>query len=104
MTDREPNLFTRDDTFFGVCQAIGEDFRIHPNILRLAFGLPVMFFPVQVLVAYFGLGAIVLLSRILAPRPRRQAEAQQAAAPGPAEAQMPLAETEDDQLPLPIAA
>ena len=40
MTDREPNLLRRDDTFFGVCQAIGEDFGFHPIFLRIAFGLP----------------------------------------------------------------
>jgi phage shock protein C len=71
MQERQPNLLTRDDTFFGVCQAIEEDFGIPSNLLRVAFGLPVIFFPMQVLTIYFGLGAIILLSRMLAPRPRK---------------------------------
>jgi hypothetical protein len=36
MQTAQPNLFTRPDTFFGVCQGLGEDLRFHPNILRLA--------------------------------------------------------------------
>ena len=102
MQERQPNLLTRDDTFFGVCQAIEEDFGIPSNILRVAFGLPVIFFPLPVLSVYFGLGAIILVSRILAPRPKRKAapqplEAVEAAPAAPAEA-------DADQFALPMAA
>ena len=113
MADREPNLLTRDDTFFGVCQAIEEDFGIPSNILRIAFGLPVIFFPVPVLAVYFGLGAIILISRILAPSPRRK-RAKQAAVEAPigatpallaeTPAQALLAEGDADQYALPMAA
>ncbi|HYD14280.1 MAG TPA: PspC domain-containing protein [Allosphingosinicella sp.] len=103
MSERQPNLLTRDDTFFGVCQALGEDFGFPPNLLRIAFGIPVIFFPVPVLSLYFGLGAIVLLSRLIAPRPRRKA-AQPAAAETPIVAQVPLAEADADQFALPMAA
>ena len=102
MSERQPNLLTRDDTFFGVCQALGEDFGFPPNLLRVAFGIPVIFFPMQVLTIYFGLGAVVLLSRLLAPRPRRQAAVQ--AAEAPVVPQVPLAETDADQFALPMAA
>jgi phage shock protein PspC (stress-responsive transcriptional regulator) len=101
MYERQPNLLTRDDTFFGVCQALGEDFGFPSNILRVAFGIPVIFFPMQVLGIYFGLGAIVLLSRLLAPRPRRKA------APVEAEAQAEpvlAAHGEADRDALPMAA
>lgn len=105
MADREPNLLTRDDTFFGVCQAIEEDFGIPSNILRIAFGLPVIFFPVPVLAVYFGLGAIVLVSRILAPRPRRKPAAQPAAQSAEPAVERPvLAEADADQYALPMAA
>ena len=105
MSDREPSLIARDDTFFGVCHALGEDFGFHPNLLRVAFGVPIIFFPMQVLTIYFGLGAVVLVSRILAPRPRRKAAAQPAGpqAEAPVVAQVPL-DGEQDQYPLPIAA
>jgi phage shock protein C len=104
MSERQPNLLTRDDTFFGVCQAIEEDFGIPSNLLRVAFGIPVIFFPMQVLTVYFGLGAIVLLSRLLAPRPRRQAAARAAEAPAQIQAQVPLTESDADQFALPMAA
>jgi phage shock protein PspC (stress-responsive transcriptional regulator) len=104
MQERQPNLLTRDDTFFGVCQALGEDFGFPPNLLRIAFGIPVIFFPVPVLSLYFGLGAIVLLSRLLAPRPRRKAAAQPAKARDEAPAPALLAEADADQYALPMAA
>lgn len=103
MYDREPSLIRRDDTFLGVCQALGEDFGFHPNLLRIAFGVPLIFAPMAVLTVYVGLGVIVLLSRILAPRPRRKATAQPDGAQAPAVAQVPL-DGDQDQYPLPIAA
>jgi phage shock protein PspC (stress-responsive transcriptional regulator) len=104
MHERQPNLLTRDDTFFGVCQAIEEDFGIPSNILRVAFGLPAIFFPLPVLGIYFGLGAIILVSRLLAPPPRRKA-APQAAVEAPIGATPALlAEADADQYALPMAA
>ena len=35
------NPFTREDTLFGICEALGEDFRFNPLLLRIAFGAPV---------------------------------------------------------------
>ena len=100
------SLFRRDDTFLGVCQALGEDFGFNPVFLRIGFALPVIFAPVAVIATYLGLGVVVLISRILAPRPKQKA-AVQAEAPAPVVAQVPLtddAANEKDQLPLPIAA
>jgi phage shock protein PspC (stress-responsive transcriptional regulator) len=99
------SLFRRDDTFLGVCQALGEDFGFNPLWLRIAFALPVIYAPMLTIEVYLGLGLVVLLSRLLAPRPKRKAAAQvvetveSAPAPVPAEA-----EADQDQLPLPIAA
>lgn len=102
-------LIRRDDTFLGICQAIGEDFGFNPVWLRLLFALPVMFAPVATLGAYLGLGAIVLISRLLAPRPKRKAAAVvEAVEPAPAarvEAQAAVvAESDADQFALPMAA
>ena len=99
------SLIRRDDTFLGVCQALGEDFGFNPVWLRIAFALPVIYAPMAVITVYFGLGAVVLLSRILAPRPKRKAAPQpvEASRPAPA-AHAAEANDEADQLPLPIAA
>ena len=63
------NLFTRDDTFFGVCEGIGQDLGIHANWLRLGFALTLFFSPVAAIGGYAAAGAIVALTRWLAPVP-----------------------------------
>lgn len=67
MEQDSPNLFRRRDTFFGICQGIGEDLGFNPLWLRLAFVLPLFFFPVQTVLGYFGLGLVVLASRLVFP-------------------------------------
>lgn len=69
MTDKQPNLFTRDDTFFGVCEALGEDIGIDSNWLRLAFAGAFFFSPVAIVASYFGLGIVVAITRWIAPNP-----------------------------------
>ena len=72
MDTARPSLFARDDTFFGICQGLGEDLRVNPDLLRVALIPALFFYPVQTLAAYFGAGTIVLLSRLLFPAtPRR---------------------------------
>jgi phage shock protein PspC (stress-responsive transcriptional regulator) len=80
----QPNLFTRDDTFFGVCEALGEDFGFPPILLRLPLGIAVLWNPVIILSAYFGAGILIFLTRRLYPNARRAAAAQPAAAGAPA--------------------
>jgi phage shock protein PspC (stress-responsive transcriptional regulator) len=77
------NLLTRDDTFLGVCQGIGEDFGFNPNWLRLAFGVSLLWNPAVVIGAYLTLGLVVATSRLIAGDPRAAAPA---AAPAAAEA------------------
>ena len=67
MLNETTNLFRRRDTFFGICEAVGQDFGFNPLYLRLAFIAPLFFFPAQTFMAYFALGAIVLASRLLFP-------------------------------------
>ena len=96
-------LIRRDDTFLGVCQALGEDFGFNPIFLRIAFALPVIYAPMLTVQVYLGLGVIVLLSRLLAPRPKRKPVAQAVEAEAQVEPQVPIDEGQD-QYPLPIAA
>lgn len=76
MNTARPNLFTRDDTFFGICQALGEDLGFPPNILRIA--LPVLLFvsPVAAIGGYAAAGVIVAASRYLFPAPHPAARPQ----------------------------
>ena len=69
MTTPQPSLFTRPDTFFGVCQGVGDDVGIHPNLLRVAFGMAFFFLPVATVAVYVGLGLVVLATRTLYPVP-----------------------------------
>lgn len=78
------SLFARDDTFLGVCEALGQDFGINPLFLRLAFAVAVMWQPLWVVAAYLGLGLAVLASRLLFPAPRAEAPPAEAAAEAPA--------------------
>jgi len=57
----------RPDTFFGVCEAIGQDFGFNANYLRIAFGLGVFASPVAVVGIYVVLGLAVVVSRLTAP-------------------------------------
>lgn len=67
MDSETTNLFQRRDTFFGICEAVGQDFGFNPLWLRLAFVAPLFFFPVQTFAGYFALGLVVLASRLLFP-------------------------------------
>lgn len=102
-----PSLFARADTFFGVCQGLGEDLGISPTLIRLAFLPTLFFFPVQTVAAYFGLAIVVLASRMMFPVKKRSTAKVTAivpraliAAPAPA----PVSVLTDEIKPLPLAA
>ena len=100
MSGYKGNLFMRDDTFFGVCEGLGEDLRIPSNLLRVGFAVAFFFNPAMVVAAYLATGVLVLAVRLLAPDPRRRAAkaaakaraAAAAAHPVQAEAHAPEAE------------
>ena len=73
-------FLNRDDTFFGVCEAIGRDFGFNPIWLRLALAVPMAIYPLVSLAIYAVLGIAVLASRLLAPD-TRAANGVQAIAP-----------------------
>jgi phage shock protein C len=87
MQSDNSNVFTRDDTFFGVCQAIGDDLGFSPNWLRAAFGVMLIYAPVATIGAYLALGVAVLALRLLVPNPRAaRVDADQTAEPAAAAA------------------
>jgi phage shock protein C len=58
----------RAHTILGVCEGLGEDFGFNPVLLRVPFAAAVLWSPMIAVAAYFALGAVVLVSRLLAPR------------------------------------
>ena len=57
----------RSHTILGVCEAIGEDFGFNPVFLRIPLAASVIWNPMLAIGTYFALGALVLVSRLLAP-------------------------------------
>ena len=92
ITEREPNLFLRSDTFLGICEGLGEDLGFNPLPLRIALAAGLLWNPAAIVGIYLGLGVIVLASRLLFPpvcKPALAAEgapAEAAAEPAPVEA------------------
>jgi phage shock protein C len=68
----KPNLLLRDDTFFGVCEALGEDLGFHANWLRAALAVLLLYNPLAAIGAYAAAGAVVAFSRLVV-RSRRPA-------------------------------
>ena len=64
------SVLARDDTFFGVCEALGEDFRFNPLFLRIAFAGLLFWNPIAAVAAYAGAGLVVGASRWFVPNPR----------------------------------
>jgi phage shock protein PspC (stress-responsive transcriptional regulator) len=94
MQTSQPSVFARDHTFFGVCEALGEDLGFSPVLLRIAFAVGLFFSPVGALAAYAGLGMLVAFTRFVAPNPRQPAAAEAEASPISAE--QPEAHAEQD--------
>ncbi len=69
----------RSHTILGVCEAIGEDLGFNPIFLRIPLAASVIWNPLIAFGTYFALGAVVLASRFLFPRPNSAAAPQLAA-------------------------
>lgn len=63
------SIIARDDTLLGVCFALGEDFGFNPLYLRILLSVIVLWSLPTALGAYAALGALVAVSRWLAPNP-----------------------------------
>ena len=91
----QPSVFARDDTFFGVCHALGEDLGFNPNWLRAALAVGLFWNPVAMVAAYAAAGLVVAGTRWVYPNPR---------IPMPAEPQIGEQTAEDAQQELALAA
>ena len=65
--ERQVALPLRNDTFLGVCEAVGRDFGFNPNWLRIAFAPLILISPLTALAAYLGLGLFVAASNWFFP-------------------------------------
>lgn len=84
MQTPQPNVFVRDHTILGVCEALGEDLGFNPLLLRIPLAVCLLLNPWAVVGTYAGLGILVAFTRLVAPVPRRSASAQASAQPATA--------------------
>jgi phage shock protein PspC (stress-responsive transcriptional regulator) len=81
----QPNVFARDHTIFGVCEALGEDLGFNPILLRIALSVGLFFSPIGALAVYTGLGLLVAFTRLVAPNPPQAAVIEADSEPGAAD-------------------
>ena len=104
MQDSYRNPLTREDTLLGICQAIGDDFGFNPIYLRVALAVSLLWNPTAVFVTYLALGAAVLISRFVAPNPKRTTRAAAEAAPKADERTLVSADNSENEDDLAVAA
>ena len=79
--DKPATLPFRNDTMLGVCEGLGQDLGIHPNLLRIAFASAFYFSPVVVIATYLSLGLLVAAARWAFPDRKTTVEVPAAAMP-----------------------
>ncbi len=94
------NLIARPDTFFGVCEGLSEDLRIHANFFRIAFAGLFFWNPLAAVGAYAATGALVALSRFLFPNPRPSVAPAEQPVKAEAAPQIETVEAEEERVPL----
>jgi phage shock protein PspC (stress-responsive transcriptional regulator) len=70
MQESRSNLFTSDDTLFGVCEALGQDFGFNPIYLRVTLAVLLLWNPAVVVGTYLAAGVVIAATRFLFPNPR----------------------------------
>lgn len=70
MASTHQNVFMRDDTFFGVCEALGQETRIPANLFRLALAPLLIWNPLATVIGYLVTGCVIALLRLIFPYPR----------------------------------
>jgi len=70
-TDEQPALPLRGDTFLGVCHALGEDFGVPADLLRLAFAALFFWNMTAAVGTYLAIGAVIALARWAYPARRK---------------------------------
>lgn len=66
----QPLFGQKPDSFFGVCEAVGEDLGFSPFYLRVALLVLLIFSPVATIAAYAMLAIAVAATRWAFPKPR----------------------------------
>lgn len=89
--ENQTALPLRSHTILGVCEAIGEDFGFNPVFLRIPLAASVIWNLPIALAVYFGLGLVVLASRLLFPKPNASTAIENVAEPAAVNAQPDLA-------------
>ena len=88
------SLIARDDTFFGVCEGLGEDLGFNANWLRIGFALALFWNPLAAGGAYAAAGLLVAATRLAVREPKPAPlpdEAEAEAKPLAEQAELPLA-------------
>jgi phage shock protein PspC (stress-responsive transcriptional regulator) len=67
MSTSQVSFLARDDTMFGVCEAIGEDFGFNPFYLRVLLAFLIFWNPVVVISAYIVAGVAIAALRWMVP-------------------------------------
>lgn len=75
----KPAISDREAAIFGVCESLGDDFRISANWFRAALVPLILWQPLWTVVGYFIVGALVLATRMMFPDVIAPAEAEAAA-------------------------
>jgi phage shock protein PspC (stress-responsive transcriptional regulator) len=104
MHTAQPSLIARDDTLFGVCAGLAEDFGVNPLWLRLVFAVALLWNPAVVVGVYAAAGVLVLASRLAFPEPKLAAPAAAAAAEAAPSAPSVSSAGRSEPEPLAIAA
>lgn len=65
--------FMRDDTFLGVCQALGDAFRIPSNLVRLAFAPVLVASPLVAAAGYVAAALVIAIVYAILPDPKKAA-------------------------------
>ena len=76
------NVFLRNDTILGTCQAIGDDFGFNANWLRVPLAASLLASPTGGIAFYLALSVLVLASRLIFRS--KSVAAADASAPAPA--------------------
>ena len=80
------NVFLRNDTIFGTCQAIGDDFGFNANWLRIPLAAAMFPSPMGAVLFYLALSLLVLVARLVFKPAAVQAPESAAADVAPIEA------------------
>jgi phage shock protein C len=67
LTPAKTPIIDRQAAIFGVCEALGDDFRISANWFRVALVPLILWQPLWTVVGYVAVGAVVLATRLVFP-------------------------------------